>query len=232
MRDNASDPEKPHSRRAVLLGMGLGLTALGCTAPEQAGPGPSGPDGPSTRPGCVLTPEGTEGPYYLDTDLHRADITDGRPGVPLRLRITLVAAASCGPIHGGAVDIWHADAGGRYSGFENDRDSRFLRGVQVTDAAGAVEFTTIVPGWYDNRTAHIHVKAFVGGRETHTGQLYFSEDVISAVTRVRPYSDRTDPRTDNANDFLFGRSGDNSILTVTATAASGYLAQITLGVRV
>lgn len=240
MRDNVTgrpDPEGPTSRRAVLIGLGLGLTTLGCTASDSTTPRPGRPAGsPSTPPGgqaaaCVLTPEGTEGPYYLDLDLNRPDITDGRPGTPLRLGITLVDATSCGPIEGGAVDIWHADAGGLYSGFDDERNSRFLRGVQITDSAGTVRFTTIVPGWYDNRTVHIHVKAFIGGREVHTGQLYFSEDVISAVTRVRPYSDRSDPRTDNENDFLFRRSGDNSILALSGTASTGYQAQIVLGVR-
>lgn len=235
MPDNVTgrpDPA-PTSRRAVLIGVGLGLTTLGCTAPDSTTPGPSRSAGPpgGQPAACVLTPEGTEGPYYLDLDLNRADITDGRPGAPLRLGITLVDATSCRPIEGGAVDIWHADAGGLYSGIENERNSRFLRGLQVTDSAGTVRFTTIVPGWYDNRTVHIHVKAFIGGREVHTGQLYFSEDVISAVTRVRPYSDRSDPRTDNENDFLFGRSGASSILAVSGTASMGYQARITLGVR-
>lgn len=66
---------------------------------------------------CVLTPETTEGPYYLDTGKVRADITEGRPGVLLELAITVVDASTCNPVPGAAVDIWHCDAGGVYSGF-------------------------------------------------------------------------------------------------------------------
>ena len=57
-------------------------------------------------------PELTEGPYYLDLDLVRSDITEGKPGLPLDLRVIIVDAGSCQPIEGAAVDVWHCDAEG------------------------------------------------------------------------------------------------------------------------
>ena len=127
---------------------------------------------------CVLTPEQTEGPYYLPLDLLRQDITEGRPGLPLRLRIAVVDVNGCSPLPDAAVDIWHCDAQGYYSGFTGypggDADPEagagveegtFLRGVQTTNADGIAEFQTIYPGWYTGRTVHIHMKVHVGGAE-------------------------------------------------------------------
>lgn len=66
---------------------------------------------------CSLTPELTEGPFYIDASRLRRNITEGRPGVPLRLRISLLDIGGCKPLAGAAVDVWHCDALGRYSGY-------------------------------------------------------------------------------------------------------------------
>src|SRR6476469_3234145 len=98
---------------------------------------------------CVLTPELTEGPYYIAGEKLRRDIREGHPGALLTLQLTVLNASSCKPIRGAAVDIWHADAAGEYSGFGSDSSSRtFLRGIQKTNARGTATFTTIYPGWY------------------------------------------------------------------------------------
>src|SRR5438270_273373 len=65
---------------------------------------------------CVLAPELTQGPYYVPNEKLRRNITEGKPGVPLELRLTVIDVSTCKPIKGAAVDIWHADAGGAYSG--------------------------------------------------------------------------------------------------------------------
>jgi protocatechuate 3,4-dioxygenase beta subunit len=65
----------------------------------------------------VLTPEQTEGPYYIATNLVRSDITESRPGVPLQLALTVQRATTCQPMSGATVEIWHCDALGEYSGF-------------------------------------------------------------------------------------------------------------------
>ncbi|WP_156726212.1 intradiol ring-cleavage dioxygenase [Streptomyces apocyni] len=223
-------------RRTVLAAAGFtaaALTVPGCgasggSADEEA----TGSGSPSPRtPDCALSPEATEGPFYRDLKLVRRDITEGRPGVPLRLRCTVLDTATCEPLPEASVDIWHADAEGVYSGFEEGRGARFLRGVQVTDRAGTATFETIVPGWYTNRTMHIHIKVHVGGDTVHTGQLYFDEELAEAVTGAQPYAQRQDPRTGNADDSLFAQGGDQSVLKTTGSVRTGYQAAISLGVR-
>ncbi|HEX2300485.1 MAG TPA: hypothetical protein VHH34_18575, partial [Pseudonocardiaceae bacterium] len=123
------------TRRMALTVLGMGLTVVGCGAPAGSpaprhSPAPATGSGGLARPGCVLTPEGTEGPFYLDLDLVRRDITEGRPGRPLNLRVTVVDERSCTPIPDAAVDICQADANGVYSGFDEFRDDTFLRGIQ------------------------------------------------------------------------------------------------------
>jgi protocatechuate 3,4-dioxygenase beta subunit len=75
----------------------------------------------------VLSPEQTQGPYYLSGEKLRRNITEGRPGTPLWLRTTVVDAATCRPIKGAVVDVWHADAAGIYSGFDGSRSMLRLR---------------------------------------------------------------------------------------------------------
>ncbi|WP_157971368.1 intradiol ring-cleavage dioxygenase [Dyella sp. C9] len=72
---------------------------------------------PDGRPACSLNPEQTEGPYYLDRALLREDITEGRPGQPLILRFEVLDSRTCRPLSGTALEVWHCDAQGQYSGF-------------------------------------------------------------------------------------------------------------------
>jgi protocatechuate 3,4-dioxygenase beta subunit len=181
--------------------------------------------------GCVLTPEQTEGPYYLANEKLRRDITEGRPGTPLALRLTVVDAATCRPIKGAAVDIWHADATGVYSGFGSGPASRtFMRGIQKTDVHGIALFRTVYPGWYPGRTVHIHVKVHVGGNVVHTGQLYFPDARTDAAYRKPPYSRRGARDTRNATDSVFRSGGARSLLRVRPSGA-GDAAAITMGVH-
>ena len=73
--------------------------------------------GLADTPGCTLTSEQEEGPYYVDFGKMRRDVTEGRAGVPLRLRVALMNAKTCAPLENAAIDIWHCDATGVYSGF-------------------------------------------------------------------------------------------------------------------
>jgi protocatechuate 3,4-dioxygenase beta subunit len=95
----------------------------------------------------VLTPELTEGPYFVDERLNRSNLTTGTAntnvtgGVPLSLTIGIVSASSaCQPLHGLQVDIWHCDAAGVYSDVvsEGTAGQTFLRGYQLTDSSGLV----------------------------------------------------------------------------------------------
>ena len=227
----------PMSRRralGVLGGLGLAAIAAGC-ADEGGSSAPARETSTTTAAGstgddvCVLTPELTEGPYYLDLDLVRRDIVDGRPGSPFDLRVKVVEADACTPIENAAVDIWHCDAGGAYSGVSGD-DGTFLRGIQMTDADGVAEFRTIYPGWYTGRAVHIHLKVNLGGSETFTGQLFFDDATTAGVYEAEPYADRGEPDTSNAADGIFGQSGGSTVVAV-AREGAGYSGAVTLGVQ-
>jgi protocatechuate 3,4-dioxygenase beta subunit len=219
------------TRRGSLAGMaGLLLGLAGWKATESEGAGPAGVS--SGAVACVLTPEQTEGPYYISGEKFRRDITEGRTGVPLLLRLRVVDASTCKPIRGAAVDIWHADALGVYSGFGAGAKSRtFMRGIQRTDANGLARFRTVYPGWYQGRTVHIHVKVHVAGNVVHIGQLYFPDSLTDKVFRRKPYSRRPRRTTRNANDFVFAQGGRRSMLGL-RRSGTGYVGAITMGVNV
>src|SRR5690349_6712421 len=153
------------NRRIALSRLGAGaltLFALDVTGAADADPNPS--------LSCIATPEQTEGPYFVDERLNRADIrsdpANGRmsDGVPLKLRLIAhaIAGSACTPLRGAIVDIWHCDASGTYSDVEDpgfkSSGQKFLRGYQTTGSDGSVEFVTIYPGWYRGRATHIHFK--------------------------------------------------------------------------
>ena len=180
---------------------------------------------------CVLTPELTEGPYYIAGEKVRRDIREGHPGTLLTLNLRVLNVASCAPIKGAAVDIWHADAAGDYSGFGAGAASRtFLRGIQRTDSKGLAVFTTIYPGWYQGRAVHIHVKVHVGGKVVHTGQLFFPDALTDKVYTVAPYSARPNRDVRNAQDSIYVNGGKRGMLTV-QKASNGYLGSIAMGVH-
>ena len=152
---------------------------------------------------CILTPEQGEGPYFVPS-AERVDIREDRNGLPLNLNIQVVKSDGCSPVTGARVEIWHCDAAGRYSGYPEElarkpfdsmmflsgqprtqaatvNEKTYLRGAQITDASGAVRFDTIVPGWYDLRAPHIHLKVIADGQSYLTTQLYFDDDLINGI---------------------------------------------------
>jgi protocatechuate 3,4-dioxygenase beta subunit len=142
------------TRRGSLVRLGglvagvLGAGGLAAAAEsDAAGDGPSGVV--SGEISCVLAPQQTDGPYYIDGEKLRRNITQGRPGTRLTLKLKVVNASTCKLISGALVDIWHADASGVYSGFGAGASNRtFMRGVQRTNAQGIATFVTVYPGWY------------------------------------------------------------------------------------
>ena len=226
-------------REGVLTLAGLGLTgALGARAS-----GVLGTPGAEAAAACVLSPEVTEGPYWIDNNLTRRDITEGRPGLPLELVLAVQDAKTCTAIKGADVELWHCDAVGVYSGYESgspggrhaaptDSD-RYLRGHQKAGADGRVRFLTIYPGWYRGRTPHIHLKVHVGGSVVHTGQLFFDEKTTAAVYRHAPYKSHGQPDTSHAEDMIYaqaGRSRATLKLAGRSNGRKGYRGSITLGV--
>jgi protocatechuate 3,4-dioxygenase beta subunit len=220
------------TRRASLARLG-GLVAAAFSArawrgEDAAGVGPAAVASGAVT--CVLAPEQTEGPFYVDNERVRRNIAEERPGTPLRLRLRVVDASTCRPIRGAAVDIWHCDAAGVYSGFGDAEDRHFMRGVQRTDARGYATFLTVYPGWYRGRTVHIHVKVHVGGNVVHTGQLYFPDAVSDAVFRAAPYRARPDRPTRNADDPIYRSGGGRSRLTLRKSGGT-WIGGIAMGVR-
>lgn len=208
---------------AVIIGGGITRIALaqgGSTATPGATP---------TLPACVVRPELTEGPYFVDDQLDRSDIRidpgDGsiKDGVPLRLiyRVSDVTGGVCAPLPGAQVDVWHCDAKGEYSGVQDQgfdtSGELWLRGYQVTDENGIAEFLTIVPGWYSGRAVHIHFKIRTDP-ESETGyeftsQLFFDPDQIETIYDEAPYTDRGLPNTPNDRDGIYQQS--DGLLTLT-----------------
>ena len=224
--------EEPITRRGSLAKLGGLVVAAAGGGSLLAGPAEGGNKAIETGTvQCVLTPELTEGPYYIAGEKVRRDIRDGHPGTLLSLRLRILNGATCKPIKGAAVDIWHADAAGNYSGFGAGSSSRtFMRGVQRTDKNGLAVFTTVYPGWYRGRAVHIHVKVHVGGDVVHTGQLFFSDALTETVYRSAPYAARGNPDVTNANDSIFVNGGKRSLLSVTKSGA-GYVGSIAMGVH-
>ncbi len=218
------------SRRETLLAAG-GLIAA-ALIPEAASAAGSGPAAVASGAiSCVLTPELTEGPYYVPSEKVRRNITEGKPGAPLDLRLTVVDASTCKPIRSAVVDIWHADALGVYSGaVASNPGTNFMRGIQKTDSTGLARFQSVYPGWYQGRAVHIHVKVHLGGTVVHTGQFFFNDAFTDAVYKRSPYNTRGSRDTRNANDSIYRNGGSRSMLKVTKVG-SGYRGTIVMGVH-
>lgn len=145
--------------------------------------------------------------------------------------------STCEPVPHVWVEVWHTNATGVYSGVPSGAaysqataniDSSFLRGLQRTDAEGAVQFETIYPGHYAGRTQHIHVMVHQTAAEplpnnqsmysllgSHASQMYFDQDLSSAIEKLQPYASNTQPVVRNAEDrFLsISAAGEDPLMS-------------------
>ena len=231
------------TRREALALVGAG--GLAAVAPSSAGG--------ETRlelPACVVRPEQTEGPYFIDERLNRIDIrsdpTDGqmKPGTPFRLtlHVTKVGAEGCEPLAGALVDVWQCDAVGRYAGVRDiindlfdETGKKYLRGYQITDENGVVEFLTIYPGWYEGRAVHIHFKIRTdpdsdSGTE-FTSQLYFHDEVTDRVLAAEPYQGRGGERPRNQDDNIYRNSGGHQLLLDVEEGPDGLTSSFEIGLN-
>ena len=243
------------TRREVLaaLGAGAGVTivaacmpaSLATLAPSASASNtttaPTG-TGSVALPSCVVKPELTEGPYFVDEKLDRSDIRSDTnsgnlaQGVPLALTFAVarVSGSQCVAFEGALVDVWHCDAAGLYSDVAQNATvgQNFLRGYQVTDASGRAAFTTIYPGWYSGRTVHIHFKIRSDPEASSglefTSQLFFDEGVTAEVYAQEPYSSRGAQDVSNASDSIFS----SELVLVPTRSGSGYAASFEIGVVV
>lgn len=185
---------------------------------------------------CVITPEVTEGPYYFDPNLERADITESHPGVATTVKLQVVDGM-CQPLPGARVDLWHCDAAGQYSGYANQTGGvdttgqTFMRGTQFAADDGVVEFQTIYPGWYAGRTTHMHFKVFLDEATALTGQIFFPDALSQFLyENVEPYKARgSDRDTLNANDNIATQATRASFAYV-KELADRYLVAMIVGV--
>jgi protocatechuate 3,4-dioxygenase beta subunit len=241
-----TDEDRPSgpllSRREVVTFLGaagMAWLVTGSLNPRQAAAGALGPS-------CVVRPEQTGGPYFVDERLNRSDIrsdpTDGRvrPGTPLALTLLVsrLNAGDCQPLAGAQVDIWHCDALGVYSDVQ-DPDfttlgQKFLRGYQITDAHGEARFVTVYPGWYPGRTVHIHFKIRTAPLAQQsfefTSQLYFDDALTDRVHAAPPYAAKGPRTARNQQDWIFRRGGDRLMLDTTTTT-DGYATSFAIGLQ-
>jgi protocatechuate 3,4-dioxygenase beta subunit len=198
-------------------------------------------------PACVVRPELSQGPYFVDEMLNRSDIrsdpADGsvREGAPVTLtvRVSRIDGSGCAPLDGAQVDVWHCDALGVYSdvadpGF-NTQGQKFLRGYQITDSSGLVSFTTIYPGWYQGRAVHIHFKIRTdpasGAGFEFTSQWFFDDALSDVVHAESPYAAKGQRTLMNDGDRIFQESGGQTVLEVVPTE-DGYAAVFDIGLQI
>ncbi|KAH7124758.1 Intradiol ring-cleavage dioxygenase [Dactylonectria macrodidyma] len=219
---------------------------------------------------CVLAPDTVWGPYGIDGEMVRHDLRElssGQEGLDFYLDIGLIDIETCNPLPKAALTIWNCNSTGTYSGYTGVNpdtvelldgwtkrsdgttdDETFLRGVQITDSEGMVEFLTLFPGYYVSRTTHIHVTvqtnitngtSYSASDVQHIGQLFFDEDLINSIYQLSPYKAHlsTLNRTTNAEDSLYNTAssdGYSAIISVSQigdTLADGLVGYITIGVN-
>ncbi|KAI5849596.1 Intradiol ring-cleavage dioxygenase [Morchella snyderi] len=205
---------------------------------------------------CVLQPEVTQGPYYVDGELVRQDIRETQGGVDLYADVQIVDVATCEPVPNLYLDWWHANATGVYSGIvangngdssdATNIDNSFLRGVQPTDEDGVAQFLTVFPGHYTSRATHVHILGHLnptvlanntisGGTVSHVGQVFFDQDLISTVETTSPYSTNTQELTANADDQILSEEAADmdpfmEYVLLGDSIEDGILAWISIGI--
>lgn len=217
----------------------------------------------STNKTCTLTPslieiEGTpqqiEGPYFVDGMPNRSDLrsSDGtiQEGIPLHLNLNVYDVdddGSCVPFSGAKVDIWEANPQGIYSGVAEDgtKGKDFLRGYQITDDNGTVQFTTVYPGWYEGRAIHIHVKVRSAEALQNpfewTSQFYLNNSINEQVHKQPPYSDHGPVAMLNEEDGIYtgpstdglvqANAGKYLMLNLSEDPNGGYIGTFNIGVN-
>ncbi|MFC1226359.1 intradiol ring-cleavage dioxygenase [Pedobacter sp. BG31] len=197
----------------------------------------------STNGTCTVAPTETEGPFptKVPASYIRSDITDGRSGYKMTVKISVGNLNNnCTGLAGAIVDIWHCDAEGNYSEYggsgmqsTNYQSVHFLRGRQTTDANGLVTFTTIFPGWYTGRATHIHVHVYnSAGTSLNVTQIAFPEGSGTSLALVNGYNKGMTGYTYNNADNVF--SDDKTgvqIAKVTGTLATGFDLAFKLNVK-
>lgn len=215
---------------------GLGIVGAGSVIPFK-----SMADNKPTA--CSLIPSETAGPFPLDLTTNngatyfRSDIREDRTGVKFNLTIKVLGVNNCEPLVNARVNVWHCDKDGSYSGYStangntsNTVGLTWLRGYQMTDVNGEVNFTTIFPGWYSGRICHIHFQ--VVGTNTRVSQMTFDVATKNAIyaTNSALYTKGADPTSING-DNIFSDGATLQMCTLTQVSASEYNGYIEVSVE-
>ncbi|MCB9279423.1 MAG: T9SS type A sorting domain-containing protein [Lewinellaceae bacterium] len=216
-------------RKEFLQGIGLaGIGTLISKGPmnaeilKEGGPLP---------PNCTLIPTETAGPFPLDlsenTTFFRQDVREDRTGIQLNVKLRIIGANNCEPMPNARVNIWHCDKDGLYSGYSQQNNQgqaglTYLRGYQMTDANGEVEFTTIFPGWYTGRICHIHFQVYVSSVYAAISQLTFPIETKNALyaDNAALYTKGADP-LNYTQDNIFSDGYAYQLATLTQNAETG-----------
>jgi protocatechuate 3,4-dioxygenase beta subunit len=243
------------SRRHALRLLGLGAAAVGLTACGTDSGGDT-TAGTSASSNSAEIPDETAGPYPGDgsngpdvlaqSGIVRSDIRSSfgtasgtAEGVPMTLELTITdLAGGGGPFANVAVYVWHCDRAGQYSMYSDAiKDQNYLRGVQVTDAAGKVTYTSIFPACYDGRWPHIHFEVYPdqasitdASKAIATSQVALPKDACETVYAVAGYEASVSnfSKVSLTTDNVFGDDGGVKQLgTVTGDVKGGYQVKLT-----
>jgi len=243
-------------------GSDTGATTSGSGA--AAGSGSTGTVTTPTTGACTVIPEETGGPYPADgtntnggsivnvlnqSGVVRSDIrasfngaTGVAAGVPLTIKLQLLnASGSCATLAGYAIYLWHCDRDGLYSLYSSGvTGQNYLRGVQETDSAGNLAFTTIFPGCYAGRMPHVHfevypsvAKAASAANRIKTSQFTFPMATLNEVYAASGYtaSVRNLAQISYATDNVFADGTSLQMATVTGNATDGYVVTLSVAVN-
>ncbi|HNA59279.1 MAG TPA: T9SS type A sorting domain-containing protein [Chitinophagales bacterium] len=208
---------------------GLSLAGVGLTLPSSSVF--AKPQKNEITGGCILIPTETAGPYPLDLSENafyfRNDVREIQTGTQLNLKIKVIGNSDCMPMQNVRVNIWHCNKDGLYSGYDNasnpgQADFTYLRGYQIADANGEVNFITILPGWYNGRVCHIHFRVYVSTAYAAISQLTFDHNTVNAIYAESPdlYTKGADPLTPET-DGIFADGYAYQLATLTVNPDTG-----------
>lgn len=209
---------------------GLGVLGLGAIVPvSKAEAAVKTVAGSSSS--CTLIPTETAGPFPLDLSANatffRNDVRENKTGVQLNLKMKIIGQTNCNPMPNLRVNIWHCDKDGLYSGYSQANNPgqaglTYLRGYQMTDANGEVDFVTVFPGWYSGRICHIHFQVYVSSVYAAISQMSFDINTKNGIYAANSslYTKGADPMT-LASDNIFSDGYAYQIASLTPNAVTG-----------